>query len=175
MWVKYKMRLTKWFLRGRFNRTKKQIENQRELMNERGRCTVMLNEITTAQFALYHVSSGNAYTVKVPERSIDGYIERLRKARTTVHLDRILNANDFNWDAVTVTVDEFFISSDGYYQDVEKAVERLKKAALDLCAESEKTDDAEYGIHEHNRRLLTKLFINLQELSEALIDVSLTN
>lgn len=165
----------KWYLKYRYNKTLKQAERSRETENERQRTTTLLNEITTAQFSLYEVSSGMATVIKVPDGDIDTYIERIKNTHRQLVGNRTLQAEDFSWALQTVTLDRFFVSSRGFYQDTERAVERLKQAALNLCEAATKTDDAEYGTLEHNRRLLTKLFINVQDVSKALIEVSLTN
>jgi hypothetical protein len=165
----------KWYLKYRYNKTLKQAERSRESENERQRATTILNEITTAQFSLYEVSSGMATVIKVPDGDIDTYIERIKRIHRQLVADRTLQAEDFSWSLKAVSLDRFFISSEGFYQDTELAVTRLKEAALNLCAAAVKTDEAEYGVHEHNRRLLTKLFINVQTVSKALIEVSLTN
>jgi hypothetical protein len=165
----------KWYLKYRYKKTLKETERLREVQNERHRATALLNEIMSAQFSLYEVSHGVATTIKVPDGDIDSYIERIKHIQRQLVNNRTLQAEDFSWSLKSTTLDQFFVSTTGFYQDAERAVERLKKAALDLCEAAAKTDQAEFGVEEHNRRLLTKLFINVQTVSKALIEVSLTN
>jgi len=169
------MLLWKRYLRYRYKKALDRAAKHHDTENERQRCLALVNEVTTAQFSLYEVTTGVATKINVPDRDIDTYIERLRRIHRTLTANRALQAHDFSWDIQTVSVDEFFISAKGFYQDAEKAVERFKVAALQVCEEAKKVDGAETGIEGLNRRLLTKLFINMQDLSKALIDVSLTN
>lgn len=169
------MFLWKWYLKYRYQKTLKRTERLRETESERQRCLGLLNEITTAQFSLYGIDSGLSTMIKVPDQCIDTYTERMKKIQRQLKQDRLLQVEDFNWSLKNVSVDRFLTSTTGFYQDVEKAVERLKVAATAVCVMAAKLDDAEYGKNEHNSRLLTKLFINMQEVSKALIEVSLTN
>ena len=165
----------KWYRQYRYNKTLQQAERLKDVENERQRALALLNELTPAQFSLYEVSHGMAATIAVPDSDIDTYIERIKRLQRQLVSNRLLQPDDFNWSLKSTTLDRFFVSTTGFYQDTEKAVERLKKAATGLCEVAAKTDQAEFGVDEHNRRLLTKLFINVQSVSKALIEVSLTN
>lgn len=165
----------KWYLQYRYRQTLKKVERSRELENERQRTITLLQEVSPVQFSLYEVSRGVATNVTVPDRDIDTYIERIKRIQRQLHNNRMLQAEDFSWSLNTVTLDRFFVSTTGFYQDPEKAVARLKTAALGMCEIAAKTDQAEFGVDEHNRRLLTKLFLNVQALAKTLIEVSLTN
>lgn len=169
------MFLWKWYLQYRYKKTVKRTEQLRAAQNERQRCLIYFNELTTQQFSLYEVGHGLAIVLHVPDLCVDHYIERIKRTQRTIERDKALNNDDFNWPAKRITVDQFLTSKTGFYQDAEQAVVRLRHAVLALCEAAAKLDQVDTGIQELNHRLLTKLFINLQQVAKALIEVSLTN
>lgn len=175
MWRKHFNDLHRWCLRRNLAKTVAAIEANTNKEPHRVRCMKMLTAIPVDQFALYHSSSGQSLTIEVPDNCLDHYIERINSITKIVEKEKPLPSIDISVEMKTLTVDNFLVSADGYYLDAEKAVARFKAAGLQLCAAMENTDDAEFGIHEHNRRIVSKLFINMRELSRTLIDVSLTN
>lgn len=169
------MKLWRWWLKRRLNKTSQEIDTNEKKEPLRVLCEKMLHEITVPQFALYHSSSGQSTSITVPDSCMDNYIERIRSITKIVEKEVPLPSIDISAEMKVLTVDSFLVSADGYYLDAEKAVERFKVAGLKLCAAMEKSDLAEYGVNEHNRRIVSKLFINMREVSKALVEVSLTN
>jgi hypothetical protein len=72
------------------------------------------------------------------------------------------------------SVDWFLTSADGYYINVHTAVHAFGQAVYNLCVALSPSDNVQYGVYEHNFRMLNKLFINLRSVMEDLIAVSLT-
>lgn len=175
MWRKTFNEMRRWCVRHDTQKIIKAVEANSNKEPQRIRCMKMLQAIPVVLFEHYHSSSGQSLTISVPDACLDHYIERIKSITKIVEKELPLPSIDISVEMKTLTVDNFLVSADGYYLDAEKAIARFKAAGLKLCAAMENTDDAEFGIHEHNRRIVSKLFINMREVSHTLIDVSLTN
>lgn len=169
------MNLKKLFLKLRYRRTAKHVTENPYGEPLRKLCELIFTEISIAQFALYHAGSGFGEHVVVPYHTIDAYTERMKELVKIAKKEGFIQPVDLTLLEKQVSIDAFFISSSGYYQDVPKAVERFRDAVLEFCQLMEKSDDAKYGIMEHNGRVCGRLFVNLIEVGKALTAVSLVH
>lgn len=73
-----------------------------------------------------------------------------------------------------ISLDQFFISGDGYYVHVQVVMADFYKFVENFCIALEPSDTATHGIWEHNRRMLMKPLNNLLDIVQALVNISLT-
>lgn len=143
----------------------------------RALCEELLNQLDVELFAnTYRPNRGMSVAISVPYKSIEAYVSALKEFNYLIKNEYPIspdwNANDVEYHT---TLDRFLSSSkDGYYLDLERILGKFKHEALLLCQLMKESDTATYGLHEHNLRMLTKLFINMRSLLTQLVDVSLT-
>jgi hypothetical protein len=138
-------------------------------------CEELLHHLSVPQFALYQASAGQGSFIVPHCINIEDYTTLLRETTRRIRKGKNALPEKLTRNSQSVSVDRFLTSSDGYYQDVEKAVGRFKIAAVDFCAIMAQSDTEESGYYEYNLRMLTKLFIDLRIVTGALIEVSLQN
>lgn len=169
------MNIKRFYLRFLHRRLNKKVQNPPATSTAREFCAEVLRSLNTDQFAMYHPGQALGQSVKAPYARLDELTIVLRSFNSNIRLNHTLRVPDFESMIREVPVEKFFITTGGYYQDVEQAIIRFKKEVLELCEQLEPTDEAEYGLAEWRRRVFEKLFVNLTELTNKLIEVSLTD
>lgn len=87
---------------------------------------------------------------------------------TTVHLAEIIQKSDCVFTKTETTLDKFFTDEDRLYIGQEE-LKCFHQEATRLCALTEKGELAEYGIDEHNFRILTKVFVGIKQVCDAVV------
>lgn len=175
MWFK---QIQLWFTKlghmMRFHNIGKETSQLTEHQPSRKLCEALFTELSPAQFKEYEPYVGGSHAMSPLYPGIELYTAKMKELTRLVKQDRTIPP-DWN-DAVMLdtVVDRFFVSTDGYYLDIIKAVTDYKEAGLQLCIAMTPSDTETYGVHEHNLRMLTKLFVNMRHTTTALINVSLT-
>jgi len=157
------------FLKQKINRITKDLSPynlNREILLE------LLNTLKIKPFSHYLPVVGLVVYLDVRYFNIDLYVKKI------IATNNLLSKGDFvpvNWDSATpqlITLDRFLIA-DEHYVDVQKNIASFKKQCILLCELMESSDDADYGLPEHNKRMLIKLFNNLIEITKALLQASI--
>jgi hypothetical protein len=135
-------------------------------------CHDLLTQLSPALFRDYQPSMGLATMVAVPYPNVEAYTLKLKDAARVIKAGHYLSPDWFSTETFDINLDRFLISDDGFYINHEEAITKFKGAGLQLCQLMEASDTAQHGIHEHNLRMLTKLFINMRILTTQLIAAS---
>ena len=136
----------------------------------RKECIALLTLLDVAKFIDYNPYNGISVTISVRYYNIEILTDKLI---STNYLLRKGSALPLDWDNViekSITLDRFFISNDTYL-DITKSVIKFKKQALLLCELMKDSDTEEFGIHDHNRRMLTNIFNNIIKITISLIKI----
>lgn len=149
------------------------IKNLRKDLIQRKRtlCTLHDLEPLLLQTIDHSQASGIKTNLLCPDMDI--YIQTISLINATLQENQIVNRNIINFNDSISFIDNLFISKNGHYIDHYTSIKKFKDVSLKLCKLMEVTDDAEYGINEHHRRVLNKLLINIQEISNILILLSI--
>lgn len=131
----------------------------------------LLSKLEPERYSVYTSATGQGQILEVPYAHIDLYSAALAEAYELVCTDRPVPPEWCKPVLTRVSLDRFLTSSDGYYLDPRQAVRRFKEKATHLCEALEASDDAAYGLPEHNLRMLTRLLINLQHLTSELLKI----
>lgn len=139
-------------------------------------CRALIKELHEELFRFYKPAMGKTRMGVFLYPNIDLYTVKLREYYHLVVREKPI-PNDWSegLQEVHTSVDWFLTSADGFYLNVELAVSQFRQAALLLLEALAQADDVDYGVYEHNFRMLSKLFINLRSVTEDLIAVSITN
>lgn len=138
-------------------------------------CENLFTELHPHLYENYTPSTGLSVFISVYYENIESYTQKLKELSRQLMTDKPIAPDWGGQSETSISVDRFLTTSDGFYTDVQKALVDFKEAGLQLCALMRESDTAAYGLHEHNLRMLTKLFINLRAVLVQLIEVSLTN
>ena len=169
MW--FKIFFAKW----RFKRLIKSVKKESKSKANRKYCERLLKEISSDYFKTYKNHMWATIDITTLFSNIEEYTKRIKEICILLKNDRAISTTILpNYHAeIPMTMDQFLTTNGGYYVDVEKAILEFKNAGLKLCAMLEASDNTTEGVHEHNFRMLTKLFVNVQQLTETLLEVSL--
>ncbi|WP_144106720.1 hypothetical protein [Paraburkholderia sp. BCC1886] len=132
----------------------------------------LLLHLDVGLFEDYRHSYGAGRAISTLFPKIDLYNAELLKLKAAVARESILGHQWSTIDTQQVPLSQFFTSHDGFYLDVPKELITFKENALILCRLMQSSDTADFGLHEHNLRMLTKLLVNLRQIAVALIDLS---
>lgn len=135
-------------------------------------CINVLLELDVMEFKKYQPNIGLTRNIFTRYGSISEYDSKVRKTILILKQGKAIKPD---WDSVNeveMSLDRFFVSEDGFYIDIEKSVKRFKESCMELCETLSLSDNAEHGIHEHNLRMLTKLLINIREVTKVLVSAS---
>lgn len=102
--------------------------------------------------------------------NIAKFVTVLRQANMTIKKSEALDGDKYALAMVEMTLDQFFISDDGYYIESTYIYEFVEEA-LKLCELMEGAESAEFGVQEHNLRILTKTFASLKSILTGLLQV----
>ena len=139
--------------------------------SKRVQCAEQLRRLTPEKFIHYHPSLGLGVQMKVCYKNVDVYAQALREASVVIREERPISPNDVREAEHVTTLDRFLTSSDGFYLVVPEAVAVFRDYGLQLCEAMESSDYVTHGLPEHNLRMLTKLFSNVQLIATHLNEV----
>jgi hypothetical protein len=105
--------------------------------------------------------------------NIARFVTVLKQITMTIKKNEALDSDRYALVMVDKTLDQFFISDDGYYIESTYIYEFVEEA-LKLCELMEGAESAEYGVQEHNLRILTKTFASLKSILTGLLQVLAT-
>jgi hypothetical protein len=94
----------------------------------------------------------------------------LKQINFAVKQGESLDAMKYNLVLVNMTLDQFFISEDGYYIETSEIYTFVEESQK-LCELMEGAESAEFGVQEHNLRILTKTFVSLKSILTGLLEV----
>lgn len=139
----------------------------------RQHCEDLLKELSVERFKQYQPSVGLGVSIRTRYPNIESFTQKLKETTRLIREEKMIPVDWVASEELVIPVDRFMTSSDGYYLDVAEAVAHFKAQGMKLCEEMKDSDTATFGLAEHNLRMLTKLFINLRDVTTTLIETSL--
>ena len=118
----------------------------------------------------YSPLAANGIFIEAIVPNIARFIPLLRQMNLTIKRGEPLDATKYNQGIVSITLDQFFISEDGYYIETSEIYAFIEES-LRLCELMEGAESAEFGVQEHNLRILTKTFVSLKSILAGLLEV----
>lgn len=152
---------------------KLQYKDQSSIKPNRKQCAELLRLLDPEQYRQYSPHYGRSIMLSAETQNLETFTKKLQDTSAMVIRDARIPNDWVKTDEVAVAFDRLFVSNDGYYMEVAPMVAKFKVAAVRLCELMEGSDNATHGIHEHNFRVLTRLFVQLREISTSMLEVSL--
>lgn len=118
----------------------------------------------------YSPLAANGIFINAVVPNIAKFIPLLKQINASIRKDEALDATKYNWVMVNITLDQWFVSDDGYYIDSSSIYDFVEES-LRLCELMEGAESAEFGVQEHNLRILTKTFVSLKSILTGLLEV----
>ena len=166
----------KWFknapLRWRLYKLKKKIERVSVVSPNRELCHATLALLDASLFRHYSPKLGLGINLTVQHPSIELLISKIKDSTRMVKEEKIIPADWTAGQELTVSLDRFLASKDGYYADHLISIRSFQQAGLELCEFMAVCDDIKVGLPEHNLRMLTKLFIDMRVIAASLLEVA---
>ena len=141
--------------------------------SNRKQCADLLAILDPEKYKGYTPHYGSSIKLSTETPNLEAFTKKLQDTSAMVIRESRIPNDWVRTDEVVVSFDRLFISNEGYYLDVVPQVTKFKVAAARFCELMEPSDTATHGIHEHNARVLLRLFIQLRELSTSMVEVSL--
>lgn len=139
-------------------------------------CLELMQHLDSVFYTKYSSKNVSGINVSVLFPDIQKYTQRIREINRLLKQEKTISNDWCSYNEVVVNIDSFLVNSNGFYiSSVVDVIEDFKQQCIILCNLMEKSDTELYGVHEHNLRVLTKLFINIRHLAFVLINISLTN
>lgn len=123
----------------------------------------------------YTVSDAELVMISPIYKNIEEYTEMLRRMEIRVRTNKAVKVVGMPAVPITIDLDAFLVSKDGYYLDNFGALVAFHDAARALCESLMVAEGAQFGVQEHNRRVLTNLLNNIIEIIGAFKKVSQMN
>lgn len=150
------------------------IKALRKKLNNRQRVLCLISDLKPELLINYNYSKGNQVLLTTLFPNIEVYINQYKT------LNNVLVSNSFfrPTDLIEVrkeskSVNELFISNNGFYINPYQALVEFKTQVTRLCELMETSDNADLGNEGHNKRILEKHFEHLEEFILVLINLSL--
>ena len=115
---------------------------------------------------------GFAITIQVPVDNIEKLIHLLRQFNQLLADQQTLPRERFYFDLKHISLESFFISDKKLYISQHKIADYLTEVKR-LYDHTQAGEVAQYGVDEHNYRMLTKTFVSLKNLNEGLLEAYL--
>lgn len=174
VWIKrIQSRLHEHNVRVKYEGIRKQQQALPDKKPNRKHCLEILLMLNSEKFRGYTPHYGRQVSLCVDIANLEAFTKKLLDTSALVVRESPVPPSWMKTDEVSVPFDRLFVSNDGFYLDVASAVARFQKAGVKLCELMEQSDSATHGIYEHNFRMLTRLFVQLREVSTCLVEVSL--
>lgn len=152
---------------------KLQYKDQPTIKPNRKQCAELLKLLDPKKYEQYSPHYGRSVMLSAETQNLEAFIKKLQDTSAMVIREARIPNDWVRTDEVAVAFDRLFVSNDGYYMEVAPLVAKFKVAAVRFCELMEGSDNATHGIHEHNFRVLSRLFVQLRELSTSMVEVSL--
>jgi hypothetical protein len=133
-------------------------------ISHRKDCMLLLVAMDPAYFFHYDAMNGMSLTVKPMFTNIELYTKKLSEVAKLMEQEKPVPVSWVQPTDKEVSVDRFLTTENGHYMDVRLGLSQFRDNAIKVCTLLEKSDYEDFGIHEHNLRMLLKLLINLKEL-----------
>lgn len=174
MWIKrIKQMLRDHNVRVEYDKVKQRHAALPDKKPNRKHCAEILSMINVEKYQGYTPHYGSTVSLSIDIANLEALTKKLLDTSAMVMRETPVPPGWMRTEEVPVQFDRLFVSNDGFYLDVAKAVTKFRTAGLRLCELMEGSDTATHGIYEHNFRMLTRLFVQLKEVSTCLLEVSL--
>lgn len=167
MWFK------RWVQRIRLYLIRRKYRNASPLQPNRKQCEELLSLFDPDSFAVYDPVAASVVALSIGFPNIVELAEKIEKTSLLLVEEKPIPRSWLKLTEREVSLDRFISIRGDHYINVVESVARFKKAGLELCALMQKSDTETAGIHEHNLRMLTRLFQTMQGLTIQLLDYGL--
>jgi hypothetical protein len=144
------------------------VNHFRKVKENRQLTARMLKDLPIRLLSVYDPKRGGATVLSMHYPNIKELNNALQYLNQKLSNEELIRQNDVNFEEHTKSLDEFLIDNAGYYLDPIKEFTTFRTQALVLCDLMSVTDKAEFGKDESNRRMLSKLLLNIEQLTSVL-------
>lgn len=171
LWV---MKLKQWWFKRRYLQVRMLSPKLTDYKASRQALESLLEHLDEKRFVHFTQADAIGTQFGAYYNTIDEYRQQMKQVALQFMNEQMIQTSWADQTERVVKLERFLTSKDGFYLDVVSAIHDFKHEALILCALMEKSEQAQWGVQDHNRRMLLRFFANLRQLTTSLVDVSLT-
>lgn len=137
-------------------------------------CLYALVHLDVDWYRNYQNTYGSGLYVETPYKSLDLMTIALIDHRDAIRLSGEITRSLLSTQSVSILINRFFVSHDGYYQNVEQLLRSFQTEAILLCKQLQLVENAtsdQIARHDYNLRLLTPLLVSIKELCLTLMEI----
>ena len=120
----------------------------------------------------YNPNLSNGIIINSRYPNIETLNNALKEINRLITNGEIISKDIDNVEIINKTIDLFLTTKDGFYCNPIKELIQFKDNVIEICELMEDSDTAEYGLANHNLRMLTKTFITLKEITTKFLELS---
>lgn len=139
----------------------KQVQN----LSKRAHLEQDIRKLDPLLFINFSPIAAQGIWINVPFRTIDIYTMKLREAALIIGREDLIARDWLSPAQYEGSLDNFFVTHDGFYQNICVAVGKFQASTLQLCLALKPADELRHGPFEHNLRMLEPLLKNLHQLT----------
>ena len=132
----------------------------------------LLELLDTEQFEKYIPMHGFNTGLRVLHPNADLFFANMQDIAWRLKSRRPINPELVTNNRVDTNLDKYLTTRDGYLMDIQAAVYTFKKHAQGICQAMDKDLDETHAHYEHNLRMLTHVFADIQVLTRALLSIA---
>lgn len=171
---KWILTLQRWWTRRQYLKVRLLNPKLTDHQASRETLEALLQHLSEVPFQHFTKDAVMGVELRVFYKTIDEYRQEMKALAGRLLNEQMIQTAWADQTEKDVALDRFLTSKDGFYLDVVEAIHGFKHEALVLCALMQKSDQAKFGVHEHNRRMMLKFMANLRAVTVRLIDTSHT-
>lgn len=159
------------FFFGSLGRGKTQTINASKNWSKRRHALHALKSIEPFLDKRFNPMLSSAVKLEVIAPDIIKFQAVIKKLGDLVKSSEVIKASDCFFSVTEKTLDKFFTDEDSYYISQTELTSFYKEATR-LCELTEQGETAEFGIDEHNLRILSKVFTGIKNVCVAVVEVN---
>ena len=165
--------LKKWYNKCRYKIVLKQLGMLSKLKPNRSILGNLIDILGDTDVVEYQTIFGMSRYLSFSDNDLDTLIGRIKSVNRQVLVGNIIPISFVTKTKSTKSLDVYLSSNEGYYVDINESISEYVKHCKILCSITANADNADTGIEFRNMMLLTDMFIELRELTKALIEMRL--
>lgn len=132
----------------------------------------LLELLQTDQFDNYKPVTGFQLELKMLYPNVDLFFNNLQDIAYKLKTGRHITPELVKIDRVTTNLENYLVTKDGFIMEISMAVATFKRHAQGICMAMDKEANETHAHYEHNLRMLTHVFADIQILTRALLSIA---
>lgn len=137
-------------------------------------CMQLLELLDSSFYDNYKPAIGVRTDIELVSKNLDEYIQRVQDISFKLKNSRPITYEmvPSNRDRVEITLDDFLVTKDSHYYDIQPAVDSFKKHAMTFCNELRKREKQTEVAWEHNLNMVAAVLADTEILARVFVSIA---